>query len=417
MSGWTDPPGAAGSSTGPQEGSANRAVHDSSGGADPWHEVLGQPVAVAAMRAALAHDEVAHAWLLIGAREVGQSELTRALGAALNCPASPEPDTGCGRCDTCTRIQRGTHPAVVDLEPEGAGHVVADVREDWIPSASRSMTEGRRRVLRVVAADRMNEAAQNAFLKVLEEPPASVLWVLDAEDEGALLETVVSRCRRLDLVPWGPAALLDLAERLSIPAAQRAALTRAASGSPQRLRALADPEVAAARERHLGVIDRLATAGPGAVVPLAKELSGWAKGRAAALKAQHATELAELEEAFGVDGGRGWPPGVKARVTRRFERAERQAQRQALDLLLDDLAAYLRDLVAVASGAPSDSLLNLDVAAELRRDAERLPMRDAVDALAAVAACREALDRNGSPELQLERLLFRMALPIYAAAA
>lgn len=417
MSDWDDPPGGAPSSVGSLSDSPRRGDRGGGGGADPWSEVLGQPVAVTAVRAALARDEVAHAWLLIGPREVGQAELTRALGAALNCPEPSAPDTGCGRCDTCRRILRGTHPAVVDLEPEGAGHVVADVREDWIPSASRSMTEGRRRVLRVVAADRMNEAAQNAFLKVLEEPPASVLWVLDAEDEGALLETVVSRCRRLDLVPWGPAALLELAERLEIPEGQRAALTRAASGSPQRLRALADPEVAAARERHLGVIDRLATAGPGAVVPLAKELSAWAKGRAATVKARHAEELAELEAAFGVDGGRGWPPGVKGRVTRRFERAERQAQRQSLDLLLDDLAAYLRDLIAVASGAPGSSLVNLDVEAELRRDAERLPVRDAVGALAAVAACRAALDRNGSVELQLERLLFRIALPIYAAAA
>jgi hypothetical protein len=44
-------------------------------------------------------------------------------------------------------------------------------------------------------------------------------------------------------------------------------------------------------------------------------------------------------------------------------------------------------------------------------------VRDAIEALAAVAACRMALDRNGSPELQLERLLFRIALPVYAARA
>jgi DNA polymerase-3 subunit delta' len=385
--------------------------------ASPWDQVLGQPAAVAAVRGALARDEVAHAWLFVGPREVGQVELSRALGAALNCPEAPSNDAGCGRCSTCTRVLRGTHPAVADLEPEGAGHVVADVREAWIPSAMRSLTEGRRRVLRIVAADRMNEAAQNAFLKVLEEPPPSVVWVLDVEDEGALLDTVVSRCRRLDLVPWGPDAMRDLAARLEVPVAQREALSRAALGSPQRLRALADPEVAVARERHLAIIDRLATSGPGVVVPLAKELTAWAKGRAAAVKAANAEELAELEAAFGVDGGRGWPPGIKARVTRRFERAERQAQRQALGLLLDDVASYLRDLIAVSSGSGPQHLVNVDVEAELRRDAERLPLADAVRSLAAVAACRDALDRNGSPELQVERMLFQVALPIYAAAA
>jgi DNA polymerase III subunit delta' len=136
-----------------------------------WDEVLGQPAAVTSLRAALRNDEVAHAWLLVGPKGVGQQEATRALAAALNCPESSSVEAGCGSCSTCRRIGRGAHPAVSDLEPEGAYHVVDAVRGEWIPTATRTLTEGRRRVLRVVAADRMNEAAQNAFLKILEEPP------------------------------------------------------------------------------------------------------------------------------------------------------------------------------------------------------------------------------------------------------
>jgi DNA polymerase III subunit delta' len=113
----------------------------------------------------------------------------------LNCPTPVAVDVACGACPTCERIARGAHPAVSDLEPEGAFHVVDSVRGDWIPTAMRSLTEGRRRVMRVVSADRMNEAAQNAFLKILEEPPPSVVWILDIEDETALLDTVMSRCR------------------------------------------------------------------------------------------------------------------------------------------------------------------------------------------------------------------------------
>jgi len=386
-------------------------------GTDPWAEVIGQPAAVQAVRSALERDELAHAWLLVGPRSVGQRELTRALGAALNCPQPPSPASGCGRCTSCIRVLRGTHPAVLDLEPDGAAHVVADVREGWIPMASRSLTEGRRRVLRVVAADRMNEAAQNAFLKILEEPPPSVVWVLDVEHEGALLDTVVSRCRRLDLVPWGPAALTARAAQLGLDESRRNALVRAAGGSPERLEALTDADVSAARDRHLGVLDVLATEGPGSVVPLAKELVGWARSRSAAVKAVNAEELTRLELEFGVEGGRGWPPRIKQQITRRHERTERQAQLQALDLLLDDLASYLRDLLVVGSGAGEEALVNPDAIEGLRRDVPRLPVRDAIEALAAVAECRNALDRNGSPELQLERLLFRIALPVYAARA
>src|SRR6056297_555689 len=196
-----------------------------------WQAVRGQPAAVEVLRAAVAGDEVAHAWLLVGQPGVGQLELTRALTAALNCPAAVD-GVACGRCATCERIARDRHPARMDLEPEGATHHVDAVRETWIPMASRTLSEGRRRVARVVAADRMNEAAQNAFLKILEEPPASVVWVLDAEDAGALLDTVVSRCRRLDLVPWGPAGLRARAAQLGLGEDRRDALVRASGGSP-----------------------------------------------------------------------------------------------------------------------------------------------------------------------------------------
>jgi DNA polymerase III subunit delta' len=382
-----------------------------------WARVIDQPAAVTALRSALRADELAHAWLVVGPQGVGQVELTQALAMALNCEQPVAPDDGCGRCETCTRITRGTHSVMEDLEPEGATHVVDSVRTDWIPMAMRSLTEGRRRVLRVVAADRMNEAAQNAFLKVLEEPPPSVVWVLDAEDEGALLDTVVSRCRRLDLVPWGPEALRTRATRLGVAPERVEALARAAMGSPQRLEALADEDVAAARDRHLGVLDELATAGPGRVVPLAKDLDRWARSRVAPVKEANTARLTELEDAFGVDRGKGWPPGVKTRLTKRFARLERQAHRQALDLLLDDLASYLRDVLAVQAGTDASGLVNADHEAELRRDALRLPSVDVVAGLAAVARCRDALDRNGNAELQLERLLMALALPLYRVSA
>jgi DNA polymerase III subunit delta' len=194
-------------------------------------------------------------------------------------------------------------------------------------------------------------------------------------------------------------------------------LARAAMGSPQRLEALADDDVAAARERHLAVLDDLATAGPGRVVPLAKDLDRWARSRVAPVKDANAARLAELEDAFGVDRGKGWPPGVKGRLTKRFARLERQAHRQALELLLDDLASYLRDVLAVQAGTDADGLVNADHESELRRDALRMPAVGAVAGLAAVARCRDALDRNGNAELQLERLLMSLALPLYRASA
>ena len=382
-----------------------------------WGEVIGQSAVTETLRAALRSDELAHAWLFVGPSGVGQAAVARALAAALNCPESEDPAEGCGTCSVCSRIARGTHPAVRDFEPEGAFHVVDAVREDWLPVATRTQTEGRRKVLRVVSAERMNEAAQNAFLKILEEPPPSVVWLLDAEDDAALLDTIVSRCRRLDFVAWGPEALAELAGRLGVDAADRPVLARAALGSPARLRALTDPEVAAARQRHLSVIGRLADEGPGVVVPVATELVGWAKSRSKAAKEHHAEEMERLEESYGVEDGRGWPPGVKQRLTKRFERLEREEQRRAYEMVLDDLASWLRDCLAAGSGASEDALINLDQIEQLRIDAGRLGAPSLVSGLEAIETCREALDRNGQPQVQLERLLMHLALPLYTSAA
>ncbi|MDQ3931624.1 MAG: DNA polymerase III subunit [Actinomycetota bacterium] len=369
-----------------------------------WDALHSQPAAAAILRASVARDEISHAWLFVGPPGVGQREAVRALAAELNCPDRPD-GGACGVCSTCRRIKAGTHPALWEFEPEGASHLVDGVREEWIPAASLTLVEGRRKVLRVVAADRMNEGAQNAFLKVLEEPPAPVVWILEAEDEESLLDTVVSRCRRVYFVPWGVDALDEYAARLGVAEERRAALVRAAMGSPQRVADLADPEVADVRHEHLAIVGRLLEDGAAAVVPIAKSLDTWARGRRKARAAVNAAELARLEECFGG----AWPPGVKGRLQKRFERFERDERQRALQIVLDDLGSYLRDLLAIATGAGATQVVNADHAAQLRRDVARIPPLVALAGLAAVAECADAFERNGQPELHLERLLLRLA--------
>lgn len=408
---------------------------------------MGQPLAVRVLRRAVTAGEISHAWLFVGPAGVGQREAARALAADLNCNrrvsgqspdrsshpagenphgeheveesaeerrdavADAAPEQACGACSTCRRVMSGTHPAVIDLHPEGASHVVGSVREEWIPMATRTLVEGRRRVMRVVDADRMNEAAQNAFLKILEEPPAAVVWILEVTDESALLETVVSRCRRVDFAPWGPTELTRRATQLNIPPADRQPLVRAAMGSPRRLADLADPDVAAARERHLGVVGRLVDEGPGVALPLAADIDAWAKGRRRARKRACDAERERLEEAFGGE----WPPGVKPRLTTRFRRVQREERRRALRTALDDLASYLRDLLALAEGADVEHVINVDHLDELRRDAARLSVPVVLAGLEAVRDCRAALDAHGQPTLHLERLLLRLGVAIYQA--
>jgi DNA polymerase III subunit delta' len=384
-------------------------------------------------------DRLSHAWLLVGPDGVGQRELAVALASHANCREDDASARPCGGCDACQRTSRDVHPALMTFEPDGAAHRVEDVRGAWTDAAMRTTPEARRKVLRIVAADRMNVAAQNAFLKLLEEPPASVVWILEAEDPGRLLETILSRCRRIDLPPWGSADVRawlgtqlgggagggpDDTERIeSAVCAARSSgewlrgLRRDLAGvGPREAREVLDT-VRRLRAEHLAIVDVLGSEGPGAVVPTAKRLVAVAKERREALAERHAAEMTALEEAYGVEGPRGWPPGVKARIEKRFERIARAEEQRTLRLALDDLAGYLRDMIAVASGAGVDALVNTDAVEQLRRDATRLHPADLLTALAAVGECRAALDRNGAPELQLERLLLGVATSLYVRSA
>ncbi|MGH3666575.1 MAG: ATP-binding protein, partial [Egibacteraceae bacterium] len=196
-------------------------------------DVPGQDRAVAALRGSCERGEVAHAWAFVGPAGVGQESAARWLAAALNCPADSPP---CGVCDVCDRCLRGAHPALWELQPSGAVHRVDEVRQ-WLRTAFRTLAEGRWKVLRVVDADRMNEAAANAFLKGLEEPPPRTVWILDVIDPDELPDTILSRCRSVRFASLGPAELDAEARRLGVgDHDDRRLAVRAALGSPVTLR-------------------------------------------------------------------------------------------------------------------------------------------------------------------------------------
>jgi DNA polymerase-3 subunit delta' len=110
--------------------------------------------------------------------------------------ASLEADA-CGVCAACTRIARGVHPDVLILEPNDKGNIKIDPVRDAIDRAGYRPFEGRRRVTIVSHADGLEVSAQNALLKMLEEPPASSVFILVTALPDTLLPTVRSRCPQL----------------------------------------------------------------------------------------------------------------------------------------------------------------------------------------------------------------------------
>ena len=407
------------------------AASEAAGDVNPvgWDRAIGQTPAVVAMRAAVRDDTVPHAWLLAGEPGIGQDPLVTALTAALECEAEGGPrDEGCGTCSVCQRIARGTWSALATFEPEGSQHLVGAVRDAWLPAATRTGLEGRRRVLRIRAADRMNEQAQNAFLKVLEEPPAAVLWVLEVTDDTQLLDTIHSRVRRVDLAPWRPDELVEWAVAepdVALARDEAAALARVAVGSPRRLRALTSQARTAARDANLDVLRRLVEEGAHVVDAAARDVLSAGRAAEKEAKQAQAAELEALPERYGVERASEVPKGVATALKERHKRELRSIRDESVQLFLDDLGSWLRDLVvlvgrgggaALDRPAGLDGLVNRDRSEQLRRDADRFALPDLLEAIGAVERCRLSLERNGNAELQVTRLLLTLAGPAWEAS-
>ncbi len=182
----------------------------------------GQAPAVAAVRSMILAGQAPHAVLLTGPGSVGKTTLALDLAAGLLCDAPLAADRPCRACRACRRVASGNHPDLHRLAPGGAGNqikigsTVADPRpgvRELIDELSFMPMEGGARVAIVEGAHRMNEDAQNALLKTLEEPPAGVVIVLCADDEERLLPTIRSRCQRIRLRDPGWARDRGLADR------------------------------------------------------------------------------------------------------------------------------------------------------------------------------------------------------------
>jgi DNA polymerase-3 subunit delta' len=326
---------------------------------------------VETLRAGLRSGALHHAYLFAGPTGVGKELAAVGLAQALLCPERP--DVGCGTCSTCTRVAHLAHPDVTWLMPdeERVARGLA-ARSDFPGTPSREIRveqvrglqerlalrglESRRKVAVVVPADAMNPSAQNALLKTLEEPAPDTTLVLVADSADRLLPTIRSRCSR---VHFGPLAVDYIAQRLQ-------------------------------EERKLDA----------ASAALAAVMSGGSLGRALALDVKalaRRRELIERFEALRMDAVEG---------LLRFAE-EHGASREDAESALAILTVWNRDVAVARAGGPS--LANPDLAALAREAAARTGEEALQRRHALIARAHGAISqRNGSPRLQLERMLIEM---------
>ncbi|MFN2608018.1 MAG: DNA polymerase III subunit delta' [Acidimicrobiales bacterium] len=337
--------------------------------------LVGQPRAVAALRAA-ARAPV-HAYLFVGPPGSGTEAAAGAFAAALLCP-----DGGCGECDVCLRVAAGVHPDLVVVEREGASITVAQARAIQ-RLAMRTPNERPRKVLVLVDFHLVREAA-GTLLKVVEEPPASTVFVILAEQVPPELGTIASRCVRVDFTALGVDDLVVALTAGGVDPAMAAEAAAAAGGRLDRARLLAgDPGFAARRAAWQSVPARLDGTGAAVAVVAAELVDLLSAAAVAPLEARQAAERAALEERVERTGERG---SGRRELADRHKREGRRLRTDELRFGLAVLSMAYRDALVAGTADPRACAAAVD---ELRAAAENLA-------------------RNPSEALFLQALLLRL---------
>lgn len=161
-----------------------------------FKDVVGQEHIERTLKNAIEQRKVSHAYLFCGPRGTGKTTMARILAKALLCEQGPtvEPD---GTCPECEAIAQGTHPDVYELDAASRTGV-DNVREEIIARVNYAPTRGAWKVYIIDEVHMLTNAAFNALLKTLEEPPEHILFILCTTDPQKVPDTIQSRCQRFD---------------------------------------------------------------------------------------------------------------------------------------------------------------------------------------------------------------------------
>ena len=385
-----------------------------------------------------------HAVLLSGPGSIGKTTLALDLAAGLLCRDPNPAERPCRACRGCRQVASGNHLDLHRLAPEGpGGQVKIGAAINPEPGTARHLigelallpAEGGARVAIVEQAHRLNEDAQNALLKLLEEPPAGVTIVLCADDDECLLPTVRSRCARVRLSAVGSREIEDWLGELGVADAPQAArLARIAAGRPGLALAYARSTAAERIRGEIarGILDML-SARRGVRLAAIREMMKSAAALDAALAEARRDDTATVS-GTGSSGptatsGRGRKgkaaskmPAAKAAVAvgtvdaatdetddvapndepvaAKLAASER---RTAAATLMEIWAAVARD-IAVAKAGGARQLHEIGLVDEFRAIAPAVSAATLMGFLAQLATIDRQLDENVNPELALDVL-------------
>jgi DNA polymerase-3 subunit delta' len=162
-----------------------------------FQSIIGHEQNVEHLQKAVEKGQVSHAYIFNGENGIGKMTTAKAFAKALLC----EKNSSCGFCQPCVQVEADNHPDVIYVTHEKEGITVDDIRNQVNNTIAVKPYSSEYKIYIIDDADKMNQAAQNALLKTIEEPPAYAVIILLADNKDAFLETILSRCVILNFGP------------------------------------------------------------------------------------------------------------------------------------------------------------------------------------------------------------------------
>ena len=341
--------------------------------------VAGQEPVVRTLSRAIETDRVAHAYLFSGPRGTGKTSTAKVLAMGLNCEKGPTPEPD-GTCESCRAIVNNSSMDV--LEMDAASNRGIDEIRDLRDRVNLAPTQGRMKVYIIDEVHMLTTEAFNALLKMLEEPPEHVVFVLATTEKHKVLPTIISRCQSFDFRRPGVSLLseklreISKAEGIEVEPAALTLIAREGRGS------FRDAE---------GLLDQLASFADGPIT------------------------AARVRELLGSAGSEALLETTQALYERRAADALRvvdRLQNEGKDLsrFVGELVSHLRRLMLLPH-APEIALAEVggEERAGLEEQASRIPTAEVVRMIEALGDSLSRAKRGGDSKLELELTCLKLA--------
>ena len=326
-------------------------------------QVIGQDKILTQMDNSLKQNSMAHAYLLLGAPHTGKMTLAINIAQALNCDDVNPP---CGQCQSCLRIAAGKHADVTLTTLDSKLTFRTEIGVDTIKELQRTANlppyEGKCKVLIIYEAEYLSTEASNRLLKILEEPPQNIVWLLLSAEEPRLLPTIISRCQRLILKPVPPEQIQKLlSDSNGIEASKAKLLSRLCQGCPGwALSAAADDDLLQQRQKRIDKVKSL--------------IEGTLD--------QRFTYAQQLASMFSKD-------------------------RRAAMEVTGTWITWWRDLMLIKGGY-GKTITNIDYEATLKKQAQELSLSQIKEFLVNLFQTQKAISMNVNARLALESLMLNL---------